>query len=270
MSKSSLSVEHNQGFREEFRLQLRVIAALMLRETRATYGTSQLGYAWAVLTPVVGVAIMVVLFTGIGRLPPFGTSLALFFATGILTLGFFQKLSSSLMTVFEANKALLTYPLIRGSDVLFSRSLLVAATHAVIMLMFFSSLIFLNLAELPAYPEEIAAAFLATFLLGFGFGTISAIIVILWESWKHINRLILRPLFFLSAIFYIPSYMPPNIIAWLRWNPVLHCVEWMRNGYYANYDSRVLDAFYLLSVGVALTFVSLLGERLIRKRIGAP
>jgi capsular polysaccharide transport system permease protein len=35
-------------------LQLRVIASLVLRETRATFGTSPFGYVWAIITPTVG------------------------------------------------------------------------------------------------------------------------------------------------------------------------------------------------------------------------
>ena len=173
------------------------------------------------------------------------------------------------MTVFEANRALLTYPPIEETDVLFARAILIAATYVLIMAIFFSGLIVFGLAGPPARPGELMAGFAATSLLGFGFGTVNAVILSLWESWRHVEKILTRPLFFLSGIFYVPSYLPRRAIEWLEWNPVLHAVEWMRNGYYVNYDSTVLDKPYILSVALLLTFVGLAGERLTRSRRGS-
>lgn len=250
-------------------LQIRVIVALIVRETRATYGTSQLGYLWEIITPAAGTAVLVTIFTAVGRQPPFGESFALFFATGLLTLYLFRKLGSSLMAVYDANKALMTYPPIKGMDVLYARFLLIAATQLMIMIVFYSGLGYMGLAGLPVYPEKLIAAFAVTCLLGFGFGATNAVLLSYFESWRHVVAILTRPLMFISAIFYVPSYMPPEIVDWLKWNPVLHCIEWMRNGYYANYDSRVLDQTYVLTVAVILTLIGLLGERLTRQQRGS-
>ena len=250
-------------------LQVRVLGALVLREVRATFGTSQIGYLWAIITPAASTAILVAVFSAIGRQPPFGLSLALFFATGVLTLELFTKLGNSLMTVFEANKALLTYPPIKETDVLFARAILIGATYVLIMLIFYSGLTAFGLADAPAHPEHILLAFAVTFLLGFGFGTANAFILSVWESWRYVEKILTRPLFFLSGIFYVPSYLPPQAIAWLEWNPVLHCVEWMRNGYYLNYDSVVLDQGYVIACALVLILVGLFGERLTRFRRGS-
>ncbi|WP_173931552.1 ABC transporter permease [Chelativorans sp. Marseille-P2723] len=247
-------------------LQFRVLAALVLRETRATFGSSQIGYLWAIITPAASTVLLVIIFTAIGRHAPFGASLALFFATGILTLEFFNRLSRTLMTAFDANRALLSYPPIKETDVLFARAILVAFTYILIMGIFFSGLVALGLAGLPAHPLELMEAIGTTFLLGFGMGATNAVIFSMWESWRQVEKIATRPLFIVSAIFYVPSYLPPQVIDWLKWNPVLHTVEWMRNGYYANYDSRVLDKFYVLSVAVCLIFIGLQGERLTRRR----
>ena len=61
---------------------MRVIVALLLRETRTTFGNSSLGYLWAILTPALGVGLLVLIFSYASRQPPLtGQSLALFFAT---------------------------------------------------------------------------------------------------------------------------------------------------------------------------------------------
>jgi capsular polysaccharide transport system permease protein len=249
--------------------QARVLGALILRETTAAFGTSQIGYLWAVITPAAGTAILVAIFTAAGRQPPFGESLGLFFATGLLTLDFFSKLNSGLMGAMDANKALLAYPPIRETDVLFARAILVAAVHAAIMAMFFSALAMLGMAGSPAEPADIAAAFAVTFLLGLGFGMLNGVIISVWASWRHIEAILTRPLFFLSGIFFVPSYLPPPIPAWLAWNPVLHCVEWMRSAFYRDYASTVLDRSYVLGCALLLVLAGLMGERISRRRRGS-
>jgi len=252
--------------RELLQLQTRVLLSLVLRETRATFGTSSFGYAWAIITPMASVAILVFIFSLVGRQPPFGPSLALFFTTGILTLQFYSELSRKLMTVWDANKALLTYPVIKEVDTLLARSLLIIATYLVIMSLFYSCLVALGLANIPAHVEQLIYAFFATALLGFGMGATNAVLCSLWNTWTQVEKVITRPLFFISGIFYVPSRLPPEAIAVLKWNPVLHLVEWFREGFYSNYYSTVLDIKYPLFLAFGLTLFGLAGERLTRKK----
>lgn len=259
---------HKLSLHPSLVMQIRVIGALVLREARATFGSSQLGYLWAILVPTIGTLFLVAIFSVAGRLPPYGTSFAMFFASGMMVLQMFTKLSDSLMNVFDANKALLTYPPIKGTDVLFARTILICATYILIIFVFFSILICLDWADLPSHLGEVLAALAVTTLFGFGFGATNACLLTLWDSWKHIKNILMKPLFFISGIFYVPSYMPQDVIKYLRWNPALHLIEWFRNGYYPNYDSLVLDKTFVLSISVIFVFTGLVGEVLTRKSRG--
>ena len=247
-------------------LQVRVIVALVLRETRMTFGTSHFGYFWALVQPIAAIVILVFIFHLIGRQPPYGASLALFFCTAVLTLELYNKLSVSLMRAFTSNKALLNYPMIKETDTLFARLVLIAATFTIIHLVFYTGLIALGLARLPAHPDRIILAFLGTCLLGLGIGTINAILYEHSNTWQHVEKVMARPLFLLSGVFYVPSSMPPEAVAVLWWNPVLHLVEWTRMGYYANYESQVLNIWYPLSFATLLVTIGLFWERMTRKK----
>ncbi len=251
--------------RELLALQVRVLLALILRETRSTFGTSSFGYIWAIVTPTASIALLVFIFSLVGRQPPFGSSLALFFATGVLTLQFYNELSGKLMTVFNANRALLTYPVIKDVDTLLARGMLIMITYLLIMLAFYLALFMLGLTRLPAYIEQLLCAFFATALLGLGMGVTNAVIVSMWDTWIQIEKVITRPLFFISGVFYVPSHMPSEVISVLQWNPVLHLVEWFREGFYPNYNSLVLDRSYPFYLGISLLLVGLAGERFFRK-----
>lgn len=245
--------------------QIRIIAALTLRETRMTFGTSHAGYFWAILQPMVSISFLVFIFYLIGRQAPFGASLALFFSTAVLTLELYNKLSVSLMRAFTSNKSLLNYPMIKETDTLFARLTLIAGTFLIINFMYYGVLIAFGLAELPVAPEYVVAAFVCTCTIGFGVGTVNALLYQRFQAWQHIEKIFARPLFFLSGVFYIPSVLPPEAVAVLRWNPILHIVELTREGYYSNYRSDVLDVSYLVTVATAFVLIGLFWERISRK-----
>ncbi len=243
-----------------------MLGALIIRETRATFGTSQLGYLWEIITPVAMVAILIALFTALGRHPPFGESMALFFTTGIIPLFFFRKMGMTMMKAFDANKALLAYPPIKETDTLFARAALIILTYCAITWVLFGGLIALGLASAPDRAEVVFEAMAATAALGFGFGVANAVILAFWLSWDKIITMAMRPLFYFSAIFYVPSRMPPYIVDVLEWNPVLHLIEWLREGYYPNYESTIVNPAYPLGIALVLTLVGLAGERATRGR----
>ena len=157
------SILRHQSFLSLLALQFRVIGSLILRETRATFGTSRLGYLWALITPVAGILVLVVIFSFAGRLPsPYGGSLALFLALGLLTLQFYTELASKLMTVFSANQALLTYPPIKAVDTVLARFILISLTYLLINMIFVIGLVWFDLADWPAHPHQLFLAFLCT------------------------------------------------------------------------------------------------------------
>jgi len=249
-------------------LQMRVAASLILRETRATFGTSHLGYLWAIITPVASIVLLTVIFTYAARHPPFGTSLALFFATGIIMLQLVLRLAESLMTAVEANRALLAYPPIKRTDVIFARAILIILTYLVIAGVIYGGLIVIGMATPPAHLEDVLFAFVAASLLGTGMGLINAMLLNRWDSWRRIAPILTKPLFFISGVFFVPDYLPPQIIEWLQWNPVLHAIEWTREGYYPGYESQVLDKTFLLLTSLILVFIGLAAERLTRRNGG--
>ncbi|KZL03829.1 MULTISPECIES: ABC transporter permease [unclassified Pseudovibrio] len=246
--------------------QARVVAALVLRETRTAFGDTQLGYLWAIVNPALSTLVLVLIFSSIGRSPAFGTSFALFFATGILPFQAYSKLSGSLMTAINSSRGLLSYPLVSETDIFVSKYILVVLTYLMIIIVFFSMIIWGDGAPLPVQVEQCAAAFIVLTLLGMGAGVTNAVLFRLWPTWKQLESIISRPLFFLSGIFYVPSDFPTHIVKILAWNPILHGIEWFREGYYGNYDSIVLSKPYFFVCTTILLLLGFFGERLYRKK----
>ncbi|MGM2810355.1 hypothetical protein, partial [Bacillus cereus group sp. Bce027] len=59
--------------RKRPRVQMsRTVFALMLREMATTYGSFAGGYIWSILEPVLGIAMLAILFSMAMRSPPIG------------------------------------------------------------------------------------------------------------------------------------------------------------------------------------------------------
>ena len=57
-------------FFQALNVQGRVISALTLRETRARYGNSKLGFFWALFEPFAHVIVFIGIFSALGRAIP--------------------------------------------------------------------------------------------------------------------------------------------------------------------------------------------------------
>jgi capsular polysaccharide transport system permease protein len=249
----------------ELRINSQVIWALLLRESRMAFGTSHWGYLWAALQPAVTLTFLIVVFVMIGRSAPFGDSLALFFATSVLCLEYYQKLSVSLMRAFSSNASLFAYPPVQALDTAVARFLLVSSVYIIVWVGFHTALILTGYGLVPRRPEYIVLAFCAIGAMGFAVGLINAVLYRFSSSWQHIEKVWARPLFFLSGTFYVPSNLPPEAVAILKWNPIIHAVELGRMGFWPNYTSEIFNPYYMVGFCLVALFVAFSVEKYTRK-----
>ena len=239
----------------------RVIAALLLRETRVRFGRAQIGYLWAIIEPLAGVLILAFVFQAIGRAANVGHSLYLFLAIGMLGYSLQRRLAIQLGNAFNANKALLYFPVVQRIDTLIARGILETATSLLSMMIIITGLMLVEGIPPPAHLDVFASGIAALALLGFGLGSMNAIIGAHVSSWQQIEGLISRPLFLISGIFFTPVMLPSALTDILTWNPILHGIEWLRYGYYEGYRPDFISVPYLLGFGLVTTLAGLAGER---------
>lgn len=264
---ATLRAEWSPSFLQRLRSMGRVLVALMLRETKTRFGRSRFGYVWAIVEPIVYITFFLTIRTFIARgAGAFGESLMLFLMTGLITVRVFLAVSSFTSAAILSNRALLAYPPVKPIDVVVSRFLLESLTMLFVVVVFYSALAIVD--ERNVVPNHVAFAFglSATFLLAAGVGMFNAVVSVLVPTWQRVWALLRLPLFILSGIFYLPSELPPQAQAVLWWNPVLHCVEWVRTGTYVTYDP-LLDTYYPLSFGALFLVGGLTLERVYRFRV---
>jgi capsular polysaccharide transport system permease protein len=77
----------------------------------------------------------------------------------------------------------------------------------------------------------------------------------------------LRILYFTSAVFYLPEMMPAALRDLLAWNPIMHGISMLREGYYKGYQCIVLDMQYFYGWAVACLLLGLVAEKAARKAL---
>ncbi len=247
--------------------QTEVILALILRETRTRFGRSRLGYLWALIEPLVITFTFYAVLMIAGRSRPTGMGLFSFIATGVLPYTLFSNTVNRVADAVSSNKALLYYPQVRPIELVISRAVLEAATFiAVFVLIMTGDALISQRLDLED-PLLVMTGFLAASALGTGVGLIFCALGQVSSMTDRIRGPLLRPLFWVSGVFFTAGTIPDNARDEMLWNPLLHITEVTRAGWFTGYDATYVEMGYVLWWIGCLALVGLLLERWVRKKI---
>jgi capsular polysaccharide transport system permease protein len=253
------------------RTQLRVIYALMIRETRTRLADSKLGYGWALLEPVLHIMMLSLVFAIMMRgRPPIGEQFFIFYYTGIIPYHLFVHTSGSMTNAVTGNTPLLQLPLVSPFDVIMARGLVEVLTDIIVAIILLAGFFAVGSGLLPQDLPALSASVVTVSLFGCGIGFINAVINAFFKSWDRIWAQLTRALYFCSGIFYVPGMMPDWIRDALSWNPILHAVDWFRSSFFPEYEPHWLDRSYLAIAAAVSVAAGLCLERGLRRHLYEP
>jgi capsular polysaccharide transport system permease protein len=250
--------------------QIRVVGALILRETRTRFGHSRLGYLWALLEPVMHMLGLSVIYITLMRQPLTGTSIVLFFLSGIMPYFLFYKTATQIGGAINANRALLHLALVKHVDVILARALLELGNLLIVfglLMMFLRAFNQFGNTEIDILL--LAKAGMLMWFIGLGVGMINAVLSTLVKSWATVFSIATRPLYLLSGVFFLAERLPPAFGKWLAYNPILHGVEYFRSGIYPGYGRTFIDMGYLMGWAIVPLVIGLAFMRLMRRKLSA-
>lgn len=250
-----------------FSMQKRVIAALILREIHTHYGDRKFGYLWVIIEYIMHIVFLGLMFTLLGRSAPIGGNLIVFFATGLIPFLLFRHINGEVINAVNGNQPLLSYPMVFPIDLMVARTILECATTGVVVAVFLAVGFYFNLLKSVDSILDILLAFLAIVPISIGFGMIVALLQFYVPLYKTIHRYLMRPLYFISGIFFLADSLPLQAQQALFFNPLLHIVEWVRSDFFVEYESHFVDKLYVVKVGVMMLFFGLLAERFTKNRV---
>jgi capsular polysaccharide transport system permease protein len=246
------------------RVQLRsffnVIWALVLREVLARHGRNRLGFFWAVLEPVVHIALLAVVFQLFLRIPPLGDNFFFFYFTGIVPYLLLSRVANEAGNAVMSNRNTMQIPLISPLELVIAKLLVELFTVSIMILVFGSAFVLLGWSGLPSEPGKVLGGLCMAALVGLGIGMIYASAQEFGRFAATLIFLILRLLYFTGGIFFVPEMIPQAYRELAAWNPLLHIVQLVREGAYPNYAPIDMDVGYpvltiVLTLGVGIVFL---------------
>lgn len=254
-------------YAQGLRTQLRVIYAVVLRETRTRYGHHKAGYLWAVAEPLLFIVTFAILFYVADRPSPMGMELIPFLTTGMITYEVAMKTTDRVTQAVDANRALLFYPQVQVLDLAFARAVLELATNVLVCGLIIGSYALYTQSFRVDDILYVCFGWGLASLFGLTLGLVLCSLNVISNVTKRIKGPLFRPLFWISGLFFPANLVPMQYRDYLSWNPVLHCVEMVRSGWFRGYSSEIASPTYVAVCIVVLGFIGLTLERGVRARV---
>jgi len=236
----------------------RVMFALMLREMATTYGKSPGGYMWAILEPVVGIALLSWVFSIGFKSPALGINFPIFYATGIVPFLMYMDISAKTAAAIRFSKPLLAYPAVTWADALLSRFFLNLLTQIMVGYIVITGILAFYETRTTFVVDRAAIACLMLASLAFGVGCMNCFLTSMFPVWERVWAISNRPMLFISCILFTFETVPQPFRDYLWYNPVVHIIGMLRSAFYPNYDALYASPAYVFGVSLSMAVFGLI------------
>lgn len=196
-----------------------LLKKLTLREIKARYKQSFLGFFWVVLNPFFQMMIMSFVFSKIMKISNLGVPYPLFIYTGLLPWLFMVNSLSSSMNVFIADASLI-------KKIYFPREILVLSTMLAktfdfaLSFLLFLLMMFIFKVPLTAFVFLFIPIFLVQFLFIYSLGLILAAFNLYYRDVQYLFNLVITLWFYLTPVIYAVEFFPQKYRIIFQLNPM--------------------------------------------------
>jgi ABC-2 type transport system permease protein/capsular polysaccharide transport system permease protein len=255
---------HNQGSRiggaalwRSWQIQRRIIWALLLREMLTRFGRHNIGFLWLFVEPMVFTLAVTALWTATRSVHGSDLPIVAFAITGYSSVLLWRNMPARVIGAIQPNLSLLYHRNVRPLDIFLSRVLLegAGATMSFVFLTLFFS--FLGWLE---PPEDVLQIVFGWIMLGWFGASLAILLGALSEQSETVEKL-WHPaayiLFPLSGAAFLVDVLPPDAQYYVLLLPMVHGVEFIREGYFGSQINAHYDMGYMAIVNLALTLIGL-------------
>jgi capsular polysaccharide transport system permease protein len=249
----------------DLKTQLNVVAALTIRELQGLMKNYNYGFAWALLEPILFIALMRVARSALKGLTPPNMPPSTFLILGIIPFYLYVQAIGSVYKAIAAPDNLLKFPRVTPVDLALAAAL---SDFCIYFTLFALFIVFFSIYEgawPPENPLKVMTVFIALWALGVGFGFVVGTAARVFPPLRQfigyynlVNRM-------LGGMLFVITMLPSSTWPYFTWNPVLHCMEMLRDGWFVTYKSPVADPAYLMEWLLGLFLLGLSLERYQRR-----
>lgn len=245
------------AWKQSLTIQRRVISALLMREIMTRYGRHNIGFFWLFVEPMLFTLAVTLLWSGLKMNHVSSLPITAFAVTGYSSILLWRNMPGRLIASVEPNLALMYHRHVKIIDIFMSRLLLefMGATISFIALTIgFTMVGWMNL------PEDLFQVIQGWLMLTWFGGALAIWLGALSEDHDIIEKLwhplayIIMPL---SGAAFVVSSMPTAVQNAVLYLPMVHAVEFLREGYFGSVMVAKYDMAYMAACNLALTILGL-------------
>jgi capsular polysaccharide transport system permease protein len=257
-SETALSLPPQQPRARSFR-SLRVISAMIMRETGSRETRTSLGFLWTLIEPVLAVLLLSMAFSVIQRNPRLGTNFPLFYITGYMPFHVFTHISGRVAGSIRFSHALLGFPSVTVVDVLMSRFLLNLFTNVLVFILLIVAVV--EIYDLRLAPDlyRVTLSLAMAAALGLGIGALNSVLFLWSSAYETFWGVLMRPMTLMTGVMFPITDLPHFIFQYLQWLPFAHPVAEMRAAFYPSHTPSFISPGYVLAVSAVCFVLGLVG-----------
>lgn len=250
-----------------FRIQLRTVLALLLREMLTRYGRHNIGFLWLFVEPMLFTLGVTALWTATKSVHGSNLPIVAFALTGYSSVLLWRNMPSRCIMSVTHNLSIMNHRNIKIVDIYLSRILLEAAGATISFVVLSLVFIAIGWIEPPESVLQIAYGWMMLALFGmalaFFLGALSEQFETVEKLWHPASYL----LFPLSGAAFLVDSLPRAAQDFVLALPMVHGVEMIREGYFGAQINAIYDTGYMAASIMLLLFLGLLQIRRISKDV---
>lgn len=252
---------------ESWRVERRVIWALMLREMLTRYGRHNIGFLWLFVEPMMFTLGVATLWTALKAVHGSNLPIVAFAITGYSSVLLWRNMPSRCIRALEPNLSLLYHRNVRPIDVYLARLALEAAGATISFVILTLFFYFIGWLDLPEDVLQVAGGWCMIAWFGFALGILlgalsegSETVEKLWHPASYL-------LFPLSGAAFLVDALPTTAQHLILYLPMVNGVEFLREGFFGSKIVAHYDMGYMIIANSLLTVLGLAQMRKVSRTV---
>lgn len=255
------------SFAAGWRIQRRVIGALMIRELVTRFGRENIGFLWVMVEPLLFAVLVGIIWRYMKGPEEHGVSIVAFIASGYIPLTFFRNSVNRTVRIFSVNGSLMYHRQIKVLDFVFVRVLIEMIGS--MMAYLFIGVILIVLNEFPI-PADLGALILGWFLYCFFTFSLCLVLAPLSEMSDVLEKIMPVTTYIMipfSGTFNMVSWLAPEAQRAMYFSPFVHSMELMRYGIFGDRVNAQWDVSVPIAASLVITLIGLAMCRRVRREL---
>lgn len=248
-----------------WRIQRRVVSALMMRELITRFGRENIGFLWIMAEPLLFAVLVGFIWEFIKGPEEHGIGIVAFVATGYIPLVMFRTTMARAVRVFTANGSLLYHRQVTLVDLILVRFIIELIGGMMAYVAIATVLVLVGLFPVPA---DLSYLLFGWFLYGLFTLGVALVMAPLSEVSETVEKFLPVTTYLMvpfSGTFNLTSWLAPNVREIMLYSPPVSGMELMRYGVWGDKITPYYDVPYAFGASLVLILVGLALCRKIRR-----